>query len=278
MVLEGGLGRQPGSQPWSNAGRALDSEVMSDPSDPSPSSEGRTFQAVSGASHTERVAADPTPLVFVDDEDEADAARTVDSSRAEMAGELKGLRSRLQILRAERTAIAGKRYALEVMLEGIREKLEALNEVAAGGDLADIQRALQDLNLAAEGRGSGGGLEGERLAQLEEMQRLEAKLVELKEKSMGYRSERDGLREQMSTVGGRLDKAESRAEAAEARVAELEAAAAGSRLSDDLKDALARAREESAVLERASRGLQNRMEGLRASLDGVIEGLEEGGD
>ena len=41
-----------------------------------------------------------------------------------------------------------------------------------------------------------------------------------------------------------------------------------------LREALARAREESAVLERASQGLQKRMLGLRASLDGVLEGLD----
>lgn len=142
--------------------------------------------------------------------DESDLGSTAEDegrAKAELISELNGLRSRVQILRAERTAMAGKKYALEVMLEGTQAKVEAMDELLrtsqepAVTQLEEIKELVHQARMVAEGRGSGGdGLEAERLAQLKALNTLETRYAELKERAAGYRTERDALRQQAGAV------------------------------------------------------------------------------
>ncbi|MCA8925673.1 MAG: hypothetical protein KDD82_27945 [Planctomycetes bacterium] len=146
-------------------------------------------------------------LYVWDESDLGPTALDTERGRAELISELNGLRSRIQILRAERTAMAGKKYALEVMLEGTQTKVLEMDELLrTSGDppaaqLAQLAELVHQAKLVAEGRGSSkDGLEAERLAQLEAMNVLEGRLADLKERAAGYRSERDALRGQVGAV------------------------------------------------------------------------------
>ena len=124
-------------------------------------------------------------LYVWDESDLGPTALDTERGRAELISELNGLRSRIQILRAERTAMAGKKYALEVMLEGTQTKVLEMDELLrTSGDppaaqLAQLAELVHQAKLVAEGRGSSkDGLEAERLAQLEAMNVLEGRLAE----------------------------------------------------------------------------------------------------
>lgn len=150
--------------------------------------------------------ADATPLVVNDDGspepalDESSADHTV----ASLLGEVKGLRSRVMILRTERTAMAGRKYALEVVLESLKEKLEAVDKLLEGVDapgelgqlLASIREAIGSARRVALGRDVlTDELEQSKAQHLEERRALETKLGDATEKVAGLKGERDSLRE-----------------------------------------------------------------------------------
>jgi len=188
------------------------------------------------------------------------------TTRAELLSEVEGLRSRLQLLRAERTAMAGKKYALDALVEGFREQLEALQEAVAAGDPGRVEEVVRAMALLGEGRGSGGGgLESERLAQLEAMQRLEQQVVDLKEKVAGYRTERDALREQVGGLDRERAALAGRLEEAERARAELEAEGARGRVAE-LEAVLAEVGQRVERFERAARALHSGAGELRATV------------
>lgn len=150
-------------------------------------------------------------------------------SRAELASEVQGLRSRLNVVRAERTAMAGKKYALDVVVESLRERIEALAEALAEGDLQRARRLLEEAREIGAARASGVGaigLESERLAQLEAMQALELRAGELQEELVGLRTECQTLRSQVGGIDREREALAERLQALEGgRMKELEASA-----------------------------------------------------
>ncbi|MEZ6189127.1 MAG: hypothetical protein R3F62_29525 [Planctomycetota bacterium] len=185
--------------------------------------------------------------------------------------------------------MAGKKYALEVMLEGTQAKVQAMDELLktsrdpAPVQLEQLRELVHQALLVAEGRGSSGdGLEAERLAQLEAMNTLETKYAELKERAAGYRSERDALRTAAGKVERELNQklanlAEARKlavaerDAARARLDELEAqlAAAGTvdrERAERMEQILAQAAQDATLLERVSVRAQTRASGSRTAL------------
>lgn len=176
----------------------------------------------------ERAGIDATLVI----EDEKDEAR--EQSASELLGEVQSLRSRNALLRAERTSIAGRKYALEVTLESLKERLGQLAELCealdAPGELGEALRRLRemvgDARAVAEGKEliDEATLESERAERLRAQQALETKVSELSEQSIGYKAERDTLRER----AGRLER--ERLELLE-RLAELEQARTDARSS-----------------------------------------------
>ncbi|MCA8925435.1 MAG: hypothetical protein KDD82_26735 [Planctomycetes bacterium] len=153
-----------------------------------------------------------TPLVM-DDDDHERPPEGGGPPYAELLGEVKALRSRNQLLRAERTSMAGRKYALEVVIESLREKLENLTDLCAeldapgelGDALNEIRQTLGDARRIAESKNVlEGELEEERAARLHERQALEIRVSELQEESIGYRSERDSLRERLGVSDHKL--------------------------------------------------------------------------
>lgn len=185
-------------------------------------------------------------------------------SRAELASEVKGLRSRLNVLRAERTAMAGKKYALDVVVESLRERIEALAEAFGEGDQARVRRLLDEAREIGAARASGVGalgLESERLAQLEAMQALEQRTGELQEEVVGLRTECEALRSQVGGIDREREELATRLEALEGgRLKELEAAA------QELARLRAQALGQLDQLARAAGALGQQLGALRASL------------
>lgn len=174
--------------------------------------------------------ADATPLVVNDDGspepalDESSADHTV----ASLLGEVKGLRSRVMILRTERTAMAGRKYALEVVLESLKEKLEAVDKLLEGVDapgelgqlLTSIREAIGSARRVALGRDVlSDELEQSKAQHLEERRALETKLGDANEKVAGLKGERDSLRERATFL-------ERERLGFQARITELEGALA----------------------------------------------------
>jgi chromosome segregation ATPase len=149
--------------------------------------------------------ADATPLVVNDDGTaEPDLNEAADHTVASLLGEVKGLRSRVMILRTERTAMAGRKYALEVVLESLKEKLEAVDKLLEGVDapgelgllLTSIREAIGSARRVALGRDVlSDELEQSKAQHLEERRVLETKLGDANEKVAGLKGERDSLRE-----------------------------------------------------------------------------------
>lgn len=252
---------------------------------PQPEAPTREIRGLEAAS-TRTEAADPedaTPLVVVDEEPEAAAGEATPAAPplagGALLGELKSLRSRNQILRTERTAIAGRKYALEVVIESLREKLEAVarlcDEIDAPGEvgaaLAQIREALGDARRLADSKAVlAADLEEERAKHLEERQAAEQRRYELEETVAGLRAERDALREQVGqlererreqlelveALQGRLDERDQAVQIVEqqagARAQELEAEL------EELRAALAALEQQNGQLQAA------RAEGERA--------------
>jgi len=202
-----------------------------------------------------------TPLVLEDPD--PSAPTTPDGPPyGELLGEVKALRSRNQLLRAERTSMAGRKYALEVVIESLREKLENLSDLCAeleapgelGEALEEIRSTLGDARRIAESKNVlEGELEEERAARLKERQALEIRVSELQEESIGFRSERDTLRErlgvsdhqlrelrgQMRELQSMKDRAATSLEEAveaEAKLAEVETELAAVRATQEARD------------------------------------------
>ncbi len=274
---------------------------------PRPEGATREIRGLEAAS-TRTEAADPedaTPLVVVDEEAEpaSDAAEAPLAGGA-LLGELKSLRSRNQILRTERTAIAGRKYALEVVIESLREKLEAVarlcDEIDAPGEvgaaLAQIREALGDARRLADSKAVlAADLEEERAKHLEERQAAEQRRYELEETVAGLRAERDALREQVGqlererrdhlelveVLQGRLDERDQAVAAveqqADVRTQELEAELEGLRASvaalELQSGQLQAARAEGEAAERALAEARDAATALEAERDELRERL-----
>ncbi|MEZ6189434.1 MAG: hypothetical protein R3F62_31090 [Planctomycetota bacterium] len=183
--------------------------------------EGAVFEPLNPTS-TRTESAEPetsTPLVMEGDEPEDPEQTFQGPPYAELLGEVKALRSRNQLLRAERTSMAGRKYALEVVIESLREKLENLTDLAAeleapgelGEALEEIRQTLGDARRIAESKNVlEGELEEERAARLRERQALEIRVSELQEESIGFRSERDSLRERLGVSDHQLKEAKAK--------------------------------------------------------------------
>jgi len=172
------------------------------------------------STRTEGVETDDTPLIVLDDGDSLDT-ESDELSVPALVGEVKRLRSHNQILRTERTSIAGRKYALEVVIESLREKMdlagEALDELEAAGPDADpeavsatvkgLRLILEDARRIADTKAVlERDLAEERRRHLEERQEFEQKAYEAQETIQGLRHERDALR---GTVAqGEADKVE----------------------------------------------------------------------
>ena len=180
------------------------------------------------STRTESVDVDDLPLVVLDEDDSLDT----DSDELNvptLVGEIKRLRSQGQILRTERTAIAGRKYALEVVIESLREKVEqadlALSELedpALGGEelsalIAGLRLTLGDARRIADTKAVlEQDLEAERRRHLEERQAFEQRNFAFEQALVGLREERDSLRETVARVeNDRLDYMERLAEVQE---------------------------------------------------------------
>lgn len=157
---------------------------------------------------------DATPMVIVDDPvtpaggiPRAQLKEDGELSLSVLLGEVKSLRSRNQILRTERTSIAGRKYALEVVLETLKAKLEELGQLCEtldapgelGAALASIREMVGDARRIALGRDLlEDELENEKAARLRERQELEQRTSDLEEQTAGLKAERDSLRERVS--------------------------------------------------------------------------------
>lgn len=151
---------------------------------------------------TEEVHVDDTPLILMDEGDALDT-ESEDLTVPELIGEVKRLRSQVQIVRTERTSVAGRKYALEVVIESLREKVEQagvlLEEIEDPGELGELVRSLSlilgDARRIAETKAVlAQDLEEERRRHLEERQSFEQRSVEHEEAISGLRAERDSLR------------------------------------------------------------------------------------
>lgn len=189
------------------------------PSDPGAPQQERTIEALNPRTvQTESVGVDST--LVIDEEAQAERPRTL----SELEGEVHSLRSRNGLLRTERTAIAGRKYALEMVLEALKEKLGQVAELCAALDapgelgqaLIQLKEMVGDARRIAEGKNLlEAELESERADKLRAVQALETKVSELSEQSIGLKAERDSLRDR----SGKLER--ERLELL-ARIAELE--------------------------------------------------------
>jgi chromosome segregation ATPase len=172
-----------------------------------------TFEEMQGlqaaSTRTEGVQTDDTPLIVLEDTDSLDT-ESDELSVPALVGEVKRLRSHNQILRTERTSIAGRKYALEVVIESLREKMDqavdALDELEEAGPDADaetVSATIQGMRLILEDARRIADtkavlerdLAEERRRHLEERQEFEQKAYEAQETIQGLRHERDALRE-----------------------------------------------------------------------------------
>ena len=74
------------------------------------------------STRTEGIETDDTPLILLDDDDCLDTDSDELSIPA-LVGEVKRLRSHNQIIRTERTSIAGRKYALEIVMSRCARRL-----------------------------------------------------------------------------------------------------------------------------------------------------------
>lgn len=159
----------------------------------------------------EEVDVDDTPLVLMDEGDQLDTD-SEELTIPALVGEIKRLRSQVQIVRTERTAAAGRKYALEVVIESLREKVEQaaalLDEIEdPPEELAEVIKSLQlvlgDARRIADTKAVlEKDLEEERRRHLEERQAYEQRGFELEQAVQGLRSERDALRGTVAKVEG----------------------------------------------------------------------------
>jgi chromosome segregation ATPase len=128
---------------------------------------------------------------------------------ADPVTEIRTLRAKNRILRAERTAIAGRKYVLETVVESLRQKLEELARAFAalqgGGDIAEAIRTVgalvRDAQRIAEDKESlEGELDAERLDRLTERRTREAREFELEERAAGLAAERSVLSERVEVL------------------------------------------------------------------------------
>jgi chromosome segregation ATPase len=156
------------------------------------------------ATVTEATPSGGIPLVV---DEGADLAEDGEHSLSVLLGEVKSLRSRNQILRTERTSMAGRKYALEVVLETLKGKLEELGGMLEGVDapgqlgelLGSIREAVGSARRVALGRDPHEGeLEAERAQHLEERRALEQKASELSEQAAGLKAERRSLADRVT--------------------------------------------------------------------------------
>lgn len=244
----------------------------------------KTFEGLKAASISTHSAGpdDATPLVVVDDEEQGDADGDYGKTTGELVGELRSLRSRNQILRTERTSIAGRKYALEVVIETLREKLEAVGELCEALDapgelgeaLREIKLVLGDARRIADSKAVlEADLEAERARHLEERQAWEQKAFETGQQLAGVTSERDALKARVARVERErhelqqaLEEERKNQEGAERQALEqLEATAAQ----------LAELEERLAAAEERAGEAEAERERLQASHEETVEALEE---
>ncbi len=172
--------------------------------------------------------------------------------------EIRTLRAKNRILRAERTAIAGRKYVLETVVESLRQKLDELARAFAtlegGGDIAEAIRTVGSLvgdarRIAEDKESLEGELDAERVDRLNERRSREAREFELEERAAGLAAERSVLSE--------------RVQALEQKVSELQQTGSGV---EDLRRQLATATAELAAaateLERAANDAESRAKEL----------------
>ena len=124
--------------------------------------------------------------------------------------EIRTLRAKNRILRAERTAIAGRKYVLETVVEALRQKLDELARayevVAGGGDIAEAIRVFGDLvtdarQVAEDREAIESELETERAERLKDRRAREAREFELAERAAVLEAEREALAERFESTG-----------------------------------------------------------------------------
>src|SRR5581483_2314445 len=108
---------------------------------------------------------------------EAEATGDAAPISADPVTEIRTLRAKTRILRAERMAIAGRKYVLETVVETLRQKLDELARafatIEAGGDIAEAIKTVGSLvgdarRIAEDKEALEGELEAERAERLQE--------------------------------------------------------------------------------------------------------------
>ncbi len=185
--------------------------------------------------------------------------------------EIRTLRAKNRILRAERTAIAGRKYVLETVVESLRQKLDELARAFAtlegGGDIAEAIRTVGSLvgdarRIAEDKESLEGELDAERVDRLNERRSREAREFELEERAAGLAAERSVLSE--------------RVQALEQKVGELQQTGSGV---EDLRRQLATATAELAAaateLERAANDAESRTRELADAREAHAAAVKE---
>jgi chromosome segregation ATPase len=176
---------------------------------------------------------------------------------ADPVTEVRTLRAKNRILRAERTAIAGRKYVLETVVESLRQKLEELARAFAtlegGGDIAEAIRTVGSLvndakRIAEDKESLEGELDAERVDRLNERRSREAREFELEERSAGLAAERSVLAERVQTLEQKVTELQQTGSGVEdvkrqLATATAELATAATELERAANDAEARARE-----------------------------------
>ncbi|HZV01593.1 MAG TPA: hypothetical protein VFF73_33090 [Planctomycetota bacterium] len=175
--------------------------------------------------------------------------------------EIRSLRAKNRILRAERTAIAGRKYVLETVVETLRQKLDELARafatVQAGGDIAEAIKTVGSLvgdavKIAEDREALEDKLDAERKERLTERRSKEHQLFELEERAAGLAAERGVLAERVQVLEAKIAEAKASQEGAEdlrrqLATATAELGTAAAELERAANDAEARARELSDV-------------------------------
>jgi chromosome segregation ATPase len=193
---------------------------------------------------------------------------------ADAAVEVRTLRAKNRILRAERTAIAGRKYVLETVVETLRQKLDelarAFQAIEAGGDVSEAIKAIGTIvvdarRIAEDKEALEGELDAERAERLQERRAREAAHFELEERAAALAAERSVLAERAQILEGKL--AETQAQTTDVEdlrrqlgTATAELATAAAELERAANDAEHRAKDlatERAAREKAEREHEN---------------------
>jgi chromosome segregation ATPase len=230
----------------------------------------------SSTSYEDAGPANATPLVVLEDDD-GPSEPTDSETRTipELLGEVRSLVSRNQILRTERTSMAGRKYALEKVIETLREKLVAVADLCerldAPGELGEALREIREMvgdarRIADDQSVLEADLESERAKHLDDRQRADQKISELNEKIAGIRSERNTLRSQVTRVERERLALQAQLDEERKSVSEVEGQAV-----EQLESYMEQMQE----LEERVGTLDGQLTATRAARDEALAGLEE---